>query len=143
MPKLFLTSAILTLIAGTPVSSLAQSATQVSNQEAQTVTTATQGTGGSITNQNNRQVLLVGNPGSSPPAQPSIYIQVGQSVSSHNLLNSASSPSFPPRANAPEGGMSESFLIQQMAIESKERIAERQIESQAQLTLFNRLTPTW
>lgn len=144
MLKFFLTPAILILgVSVTPISSLAQSATQVSNQQAQTTTTATQGSGASVTNQNNRQGLVIGNPAGSATAQPSIYIQVGQSVSSQNLLNTSPPSSSPTGATASGGNMNQQLLIQQMAIESKERIAERQIESQAKLTLFNRLIPAW
>ena len=121
----------------------AQTSNQVSQQKAQTTNTAignNNATAVSVTDQNNQQSL-----GSSNSATPqhSIYIQVGQSVSNRSTATTTTPSQRSQTPSSQSRVRSEQFLIQKMAIESKERIAEQQIESNAKLSVFNRLIPDW
>jgi len=121
----------------------AQTSNQVSQQKAQTTNTAignNNATAVSVTHQNNQQSL-----GSSNSATPqhSIYIQVGQSVSNRSTATTTTPSQRSQTPSSQSRVRSEQFLIQKMAIESKERIAEQQIESNAKLSVFNRLIPDW
>ena len=121
----------------------AQTSNQVSQQKAQTTNTAignNNATAVSVTEQNNQQSL-----GSSNSASPqhSIYIQVGQSVSNRSTATTVTPSQSSQTSSSQSRVRSEQFLIQKMAIESKERIAEQQIESNAKLSIFNRLIPDW
>jgi hypothetical protein len=119
---------------------------QVSQQKAQTTNTAignNNATAVSVTEQNNQQRFESSNQGTLRTPQHSIYIQVGQSLSNRSTATTASPSHRTQSPNSQSGVRNQQFLIQKMAIESKERIAEQQIESQAKLSVFNRLVPDW
>lgn len=114
-------------------------ANQVSQQKAETASTAisnNNATAVSTTQQNNQQGLETSN-------SPTFSIQVQQSLSNRSTATTATPSQRSQSSTSQSGIANQQFLIQKMAIESKERIAEQQIESQAKLSVFNRLIPDW
>jgi hypothetical protein len=114
-------------------------ANQVSQQKAETASTAisnNNATAVSTTQQNNQQGLETSN-------SPTFSIQVQQSLSNRSTATIAAPSQRSQSSTSQSRIRNQQFLIQKMAIESKERIAEQQIESQAKLSVFNRLIPDW